>query len=270
MVAYPLAVDTAGGRRAHLRRRLDVARLAVVAGALVLLAGCRVGVSVEVEAGTGGAGHVRATVTLDREAAAQVPDLARQLRVDDLEAAGWEVDGPRPAPGGGVRVRASKPFASAAGAALALEELAGGPPGPVSSLRLEVDRGAWKTRTSLKGTVDLSRGLAVLGDQELAERLGGPTLGLDPAAVERDLGRRLDEVFVFELVGDLPGRVTSNAPTRRDGAAAWPAPLGGTVSVQASSEAWNPLNVALGVLALVSGLALVAVLVRRSRAVSWG
>lgn len=233
--------------------------------ALLLLAGCRVDVSVEVEADIAGRGVVRATVRLDREAVEQVPDLAGQLRTDDLAAAGWAVDGPAPAAGGAMVVRLSKPFDSAAEATRTLGEL--GP--PFRSLRLTAGPGLWRTRTRLRGAIDLSGGLGVFGDEVLEQRLGGAGLGLDPAAVERDLGRPPAEVFAFEVVGDLPGRVEANTPARRSGDVVWPAVLGSIVVVEATSHAWNVPRLALSGVALLSGAALVVVLVRRSRAVSW-
>ena len=234
--------------------------------ALVLLGGCRVGVSVEVRPDTTGGGHVRATVTLDAEAARQVPDLAEQLRVDDLRAAGWTIDGPAALPGGGATVSATKPFVTSDGAARALDELGGG----FGSLRLGIDRGFWKSTSTLEGDVDLSAGLAAFGDEELAGVVGHPTLGLDTAAVERELGRPLGDVVAVELVGDLPGRVDANAPESRAGAPVWPVPLGGRVAVQATSEQWNAFALAMGGVSVVSGVALVVVLVRRSRRVTWG
>lgn len=236
--------------------------------AVVALGACRADLSVEVEAAAGGGGHVRATLTLDKDAASQVPDLAQQLRVEDLERAGWEIDGPAPAGGGGVTLRVSKPFSSPAGAARAIEELSA-TGGPFSTLRLTRERGLWKTKTALSGTVDLTAGLGAFGDAALAEKLGSPNLGLDPAAVERDLGKPLAEAVHMEVVGRLPGTVKSNAPASRAGAAVWPVTLGGTARLSASSEAWNVVSLAFGGLAVVSALALVVVLVRRSRWVSW-
>ena len=233
----------------------------------LLLGACRADLSVEVEATARGGGHVRATLTLDKEAAAKVPDLAQQLRVDDLERAGWRIDGPEPAEGGGVHLRVSKPFSSPAGAARVIEELSGAG-GPFSTLGLTRERGLWKTRTALRGTVDLTAGLGAFGDAVLAEKLGSPNLGLDPAAVERDLGKPLAEAVHVEVVGHLPGTVRSNAPATRDGAAVWPVTLGGTARLAASSEAWNVASLAFGGLAMVSALALLVVLVRRSRWVS--
>ena len=257
----------AGCRRVSPPRRL-AARALTAALAVIVLGACRADLSVEVEAAAGGGGHVRATLTLDKEAAAQVPDLARQLRVDDLERAGWEIDGPEPAEGGAVNLRVAKPFSSPAGAARAIEELSGAG-GPFSTLRLTRERGLWKTRTALRGTVDLTAGLGAFGDAALAEKLGSPNLGLDPAAVERDLGKPLAEAVHVEVVARLPGTVRSNAATTRAGAAVWPVVLGRTARLSASSEAWNVASLAFGGLAVGSALALLVMLVRRSRRVSW-
>lgn len=245
------------GRRATLR-----AAVAVLAG--LLLGACRADLAVEIGQGTSGAGRLRATLTLDAEAAAQVPDLAGQLRVDDLEQAGWKVDGPSKQAGGGLRLRVEKGFSSAAGAGRAIEELSGAG-GPFSSLRLTTHRSLWKTTTSLAGTVDLRAGLGAFGDPELAKALGSPTLGLDPAALERQLGRPLSDVVGVEVVGRLPGTVTSNATTTRDGAPAWPVALGATTAVSASSEAWNVRTLALAGAAVLCLLVLLVVLVWRRR-----
>lgn len=254
------------------RRRPDAAPWRRAAGAvvaLVALGGCRADVSVEVETAAGGGGRVVAVVRLDGQAVEQVPDLADQLRVDDLEAAGWVVEGPTPAPGGGARLEASKPFSSTAGARRALDEL-GGPSGPFRNLRLAQDRGFWRTRTTLSGTVDLSAGLGAFGDDALAEELGSPTLGVDPAALERELGRPLGDVLGFEVVADLAGRSDDDAPGTRAGDAVWPVPLGATVEVRATSVAWNAVRLVASAVAVGSGLALLVVVVRRSRGVSWG
>ncbi|HET7487667.1 MAG TPA: hypothetical protein VFJ85_07030 [Acidimicrobiales bacterium] len=239
-------------------------RVALAVLAVLLLGACRADLSVEVAQGAGGSGHVRATVNLDAEAAAQVPDLASQLRVDDLERAGWAVEGPYRRPGGGLGLRVEKPFASADGAQRAIQELSGSG-GPFSSLRLTTKRRFWKTTTALQGTVDLRAGLAAFGDPELAKVLGSPDLGLDPAALERQLGKPLSQVVGVELVGNLPGTVTSNAPRARGGSAVWPVPLGSSTTVAASSQAWNVRSLVLAGVAVLCCLALLAVLVRRRR-----
>lgn len=208
-------------------------------------------------------------MSLDEEAAAQVPDLAQQLRVDDLRAGGWRVEGPTPTEGGGTELRAVKRFRSPAGASRALAEVSG-PGGPFASLRLSQRRSLWKTRTALTGTVDLSRGLESFGDEVVKERLGGHVLGADPAELERQLGMALSRVFRFRLLARLPGAVRSDAPLQEGGAAVWPVELGATQTVAASSERWNVANLLFAAVAVAAALALLVVLVRRSRHVSWG
>ncbi|HEX2700252.1 MAG TPA: hypothetical protein VHM89_08640, partial [Acidimicrobiales bacterium] len=119
------------------------------------------------------------------------------------------------------------------------------------------------------GTVDLRAGLGAFGDAGLAEKLGGPNLGIDPAAVERELGKPLSEAVHVAVVGRLPGTVESNAPSTSDDGAVWPVALGATASIAASSEAWNVVRLAFAGLAVVSGLTLLGLLVRRSRLFSW-
>lgn len=235
------------------------AALALVVG----LGGCRAELSVEVEAGTAGDGRVQATVSLDREAAAQVGDLAGQLRVDDLEAAGWQVAGPEEVAGGGVRLRATKAFSSPAGADRALDELTG-PDGAFGSLRLARSGGPLRARTTLSGRVDLSAGIGAFGDERLQGQLGNATLGLDPAELARELGQPLDRVLAVELAARLPGSTRSDAPSSRGGLEVWPVPLGTSVRVSATSTAWDPARAVAAALAVACGLALVAVIAVRA------
>ena len=251
-----------GGTRGQVPSRPLWVRVVLAAAAVLVLGACQVDLSVEIDVAAGGGGRVRAVISLDKEAAAQVPDLARQLRLEDLEAAGWVVDGPRPSEGGGVVLEVSKGFASPAGATQVLQEL-GGEGGPFSSLRVSRQASLWKTKTALRGTVDLSKGLDAFGDARLTEQLGGPGLGLDQAAVERELGRPLAEALTVRVVGRLPGDTASNAPGA--GEDVWPLPLGGTINVAASAEQWNTTRLTFTAVAVSSGLALAMVLLRRRR-----
>ena len=79
--------------------------------------------------------RTNATQTVVGTAAAQVPDLDGELRVDDLRAAGWTVHGPRKVRGGGVRVVARRPFGTPAEAARAVAQLTG-PSGPFPAWRI--------------------------------------------------------------------------------------------------------------------------------------
>ena len=242
-------------RRGRLRRRRGrgAARFSLALGglSLVLLAGCDARLAVEIDAGPDGNGEVKASVVLDERAAAQVPDLERLLRVDDLEEAGWRVEGPTRRDDGGIRVQAVKSFRSPTGAARAMAELSG-PEGPFRDFRLEVDRSYLLTRTALLGTLDLTRGLESFSDEVLAQRLGSP-LGVDTKTVERQLGKPLGEAFHVEVVARLPG----------EQARVWSPALGERVQVAASGTRLNGERIAFGVIALAAGVALLVVLARR-------
>ena len=242
-------------------------RVLAAALALVLLGGCRVGVTVGVDSEADGSGRVRALVTLDADAARRVPDLADQLEVDDLRAAGWEVTGPRPsaATEGGVEVEAVKRFRSPGEATQAVEEISG-PTGPFRDFRLKRSRSFLKTRTAFEGTVDLKAGLEGFGDDELRRRLGGSALGFDPADLERQVGTSLSRIFDIRVVARLPGDVeATNAPGRADNGAVWRPTLGEEVRLTATAERWNVRNVAAAVLAALAAIASVVLAVRRLR-----
>lgn len=186
----------------------------------------------------------------------QVPDLAEQLRLEDLKTAGWTIEGPAPAPGGRTEVRAERDFASPAEATRLLQELSG-PSGPFGSLRLTRDRSLLQTRTSLTGAVDLAGGLAAFSDEVLKEKLGGLPLGVDLAQLEAELGKPLADVFGFRLTTDLPGE--AEGPTQ------WTIRLGETTPVDVVAEKWNLTTLAAGTTSIAAGLALLAILVRRVR-----
>lgn len=253
--AYAHRVARLPFRRAHRRAFRPV----LVGLAFVLLAGCRADVTVAVRATAEGDGAVSATLSLDKEAAAQVPDLAEQLRVGDLKTAGWRIEGPTPATGGRTEVRAVKAFSSPEEATRAMQELSGAG-GPFGSLHLTRTRSLLKTRTSLAGAVDLTAGLAGFSDEVLKQRLGGSALGVEPAQLEAQLGRPLAEVFGFHLTADLPGRTEANAA-----GPVWRARPGETVKVRAVSEQWNLSIVGFGAISAISGVALLASVIRRMR-----
>jgi hypothetical protein len=86
-----------------------LARLLLVVGAVVLLAGCRADVTVSIAADDDGSGLVEVQVVLDAEAVDRLDDL-ESFQTDDLTDAGWTVTDPVDLEDGGVRLRASKPY----------------------------------------------------------------------------------------------------------------------------------------------------------------
>jgi len=237
---------------------------AVAALAAAVLPACQVSTSVGVDGRADGSGVVRAVVTLDKDAAGQVPDLGSKLRVDDLRSAGWRVDGPTPTADGGLTVSARKAFATPAEAKTVVDQLSG-KDGPFQAFTLRRSRSFAKTRLTFRGTVDLSKGLGSFSDAGLRQRLGDGGLGFDPNQLQTRLGQALSRVFPVKVVVRLPGSVTSNAPLRAGNGAQWSPTLGEHVTVTASSEQWNAGNLAAAVVAVVAGLALVVLLALNMR-----
>ena len=217
---------------------------------LVLVAGaCRVDVEVGIEAEADGSGRVRVEVEADREVVEAV-DLSKGLRTDDLQQAGWEVEGPTPRPEGGQRVVATKPFRTPAGAKLVIEEITGAD-GPFRGFRLEQTRTFARTTTRLAGTVDLAEGIEAFGDPGLRTALGGSDLGLDLGKLEQTAGAPLDQLVGIQVVVRLPGDVEANAPKVGGNEARYEVPLRQRLELTARSTAWNTFNlVAAGVAAL--------------------
>jgi hypothetical protein len=187
---------------------------------------------------------VSASVSLDKEAAQAVPDLAQQLRTSDLLKAGWKVVGPSPVTGGGVNVTATKPFANNAELAQIVNDLSG-PTGPFHDFHLRQQRSFFSTTTSFSGRVDLTCGLRCFGDPQLQQQLGAD-LGIDPTKLQQQAGVILNRVFKFQVAVRLPGSLqSSNAPAQAGNGAVWQPKLGDTATVSANARAVNTLRIVL-------------------------
>jgi hypothetical protein len=243
------------------------ARRSAAALAALVLPACQVTTSVGVDARSNGSGEVRAVVTLDKDAAGQVPDLGAKLRVADLRAAGWRVDGPTATADGGLTVSARKPFATPAEASTVIEQLSGST-GPFQAFKLRRTRSFAKTRLGFTGTVDLSKGLASFSDPTLRSRLGGSDLGFDPSQLQSRLGQALARVFPVKVSVRMPGTVTSNAPLRAGNGAQWSPTFGERVTLTAASEQWNTGNLAAAAVSVAAGLALLVLLALNMRSES--
>jgi hypothetical protein len=237
--------------------------------ALVVLLGltaCQVRVTAGIDVGADGEGTVRAGVGLDAEALRAVGDLAAALRVDDLRAAGWEVEGPREEGDGLTWVRAARAFSDVEEAGLALSELSG-PDGPFRNLTFERERSFLRTKTRLSGSVDLSGGLAGFADADL-RNLVGDTIRLDPEGVRGELGADVDQAVQVQFEARLPGSVTSNAPERAADRFVWRPAMGQQLAIQASSSGLTipvvPIALAVGLLLAVGAGTVVVVRRRRT------
>jgi len=161
--------------------------LAVVGLLLVLLGGsaCRVDATVTVDVADDGTGHVDVVIQLDAEAVDAIGGLDERVRVADLTDAGWTVDGPHGTTGGlageatdgaitgvtGAQVAVRKAFDHPDDLGAVLAEVVG--PAAISDVLLVRQREFAETTWSLDGRIDLSAGLDLLADAELAAVLDG-------------------------------------------------------------------------------------------------
>jgi hypothetical protein len=257
------------------RRRLRAAALLLCAGLVAaLLGGCRVATSVAVSEPEPGHGSVSVTVTLDSSALAALGGLAAlrsQLSAGDLEAAGWSMTGPAPAPGGGAVVSATHGFGPDSEADQLISEIAG--PGRFG-LVLRSHRTFWYTYYGLSGAVDLRCGLECFGDTGLRAATGSP-LGVDPGAVSAAAGSAGGSAggsaFTFSVGARLPGRLeATDSPARQGGVLVWTPQLGRSLTVSARTRTVNQGTVvavigAAGVVLVALASWLSVRLVRRRR-----
>lgn len=246
-------------------------RLALAAACVVTAAACRVDATTTVVVAEDGSGTVEVEVVLDEEAFQRVDDLDTQLRVDDLVEAGWTVSGPEPGDDGGRVVVATKPFAEPEQAASVLAEIAG--PDVLVDAAVSRDKRFGRVEQGFEATLDLSGGIEAFGDEELTALLNGLPIGQDVATLEEELGAPLEDLTSFTVVVELPeGEVsTSGDPevTEPEGRRVfrWEAALGDPPrDLRAETSETDWLVLGLAALAVVAGLALAALLLRRLRA----
>ena len=176
--------------------------LLISVAVVALVAGCRADVAVTVDVAPDGSGTVAVTVDFDADVVAHVSDLRSQLRLDDVEAAGWVVDEPVELDGGGLRVRATRPVADAAGFASALAEVH---PALFPDTELELRRTFATTRYLWRSTVDRSLGVEAFGDPGLTAVLGGELFGLPLDVLTERAGGPLEEMVTVDVAVQLPG-----------------------------------------------------------------
>ena len=190
-----------------VRRRLGVRwrpALVALAGIVVLASACEVGVGVDIEVAENGSGTVSVGASLDRAAAEVLGDLAGQISLEDLAAAGWDVSGPAREADNRVWLRASKAFGSAEQLPAVLEEIAG--PGVFSGFQLRRRAEFAEQTWEVAGQVDPAAAIPELLDtlafnSGLQERIR--------RAVAEAGGESLTDGLTVRLSIDLPGELRS-------------------------------------------------------------
>lgn len=186
-----------------MTRRILPLLLAVVT---VTMASCRVDVAIDVDVEQNGSGTVTVSVVTDAEVVDTAPGLADDVRVDDLRAAGWTVDGPTDTADGGLQMTLTRGF-STPEQATALLATINGPAGPLRTLAVSRSATDDSLVFTVTGALGVEGGLLAFTDPDLLASLGvSPyaeqiaTAGVDPA-----------QTVGIEVSMALPGEVQTTS-----------------------------------------------------------
>ncbi len=200
--------------------------VAVLTLILLALTGCRVEGSVDVAVSEDGSGRVRVSVVLDDDAVERLGDPTTELKLNDLEAAGWTVEAPDRS-GVLTSIGVSKPFGSPGDLQRVLDEVAGA--GMFIDWRVTLNDGFASRSWKVTGSIRVAGNLEQFSDDEVATKLDG-----------LKLGRTADELRA-EFGGEptVPLTVTVHLPAEVSSASA------GAAGVDATGRRWS-LDVAKG------------------------
>lgn len=202
------------------------AHLVGIVSALVVLASCRVDQTITLDVTPKGSGTVTVLLVADAAVVAKVPDLAADVRTDDLEKAGWDVDGPDTTDEGGLRVEISRDFATPEQATAIMAQV-GGQDGPMRGLALARSGKDTNSTWTLAGALQITGGLGAFIDKAGADLIGGAPF----AGEVSDAGLEIGEALGIEFVASLPGKIEATTGAARatgDTGVSWRVPMDGS------------------------------------------
>lgn len=181
--------------------------------------------NVDVEMAENGSGVIALTAVADAELVARAPGLAEDLRVDDLVAAGWAVQGPAPTADGGLSIVLRRSFATPEEATAVLATL-NGPDGPLLDVLVGRRVGERDVTLSMAGFAGVTNDLAAFADADLLTSVGATPWAAELAAS----GRTLADALSLTVSAGLEGETESVAGVvGDDGRIRWSVPLDGTL-----------------------------------------
>lgn len=210
------------------------ARLIAVVSAMALLASCRVDQTITLDVAPNGSGTVTVLLVADAAVVAKVPDLAADVRTEDLEKAGWDVDGPDTTDEGGLRIEVSRDFDTPEQATAILAQV-GGQDGPLRGLALARSGKDTDSTWTLTGALQVTGGLGAFIDKAGADLIGGAPF----AGEVSDAGLEIGEALGVEFIASLPGKIEATTGAARaagDTGVSWRVPMdGSTIDVATTS-----------------------------------
>jgi hypothetical protein len=198
-------------------------RLCVVACAALTLSSCRVDQSVSLTVKHNGSGEVTVVITADKNIVAKAPNLAADLRTDDLVAVGWEVSKPVETKTGGLTVTLVRPFRNPAEANIALSQV-NGPKGPLHEMVVTRTGKDTNSQWSLAGRLEVTGGLEAFIDDAGLELVGAAPYLANVQEAGLDLGDAVGITFT----ATLPGEIEQSTGVRGDGIVSWAVPMDGS------------------------------------------
>lgn len=244
---------------------------AVVVGLLVLLvaSACRVDTTVDIKVEEDGSGLVTIAIDADLEAVNLLVEDPADLRFSDLEAAGWDLDGPE-VDDGGITLTARKPFLSPEDLPDVLAELMGEDL-IFSNVALDQQHefamfGLRPAETSytFAADIDPTPDLEALGDETLAALLDGFPLGRSLIRVGEDAGVPISNTLGLVVNVTLPANVSTETGEAVDDVATWSFTYGDSpTSIDARASVDEILPRVWAVIAILAALLLVLVVLSR-------
>jgi hypothetical protein len=178
-------------------------RLIALVAAAIVITGCRVDTAIDVAVKPDGSGVITVTATADKAVVDQAPGLARDLRFDDAEKAGWVNDRVSTPSSGGLQVVLHHDFTSAREATALLREVTGAN-GPLHGVEITRTSSSDGVVTELHGTLRVDGGLDAFADPDLLKAIGATPYANDIEAAGLTPSKAVTVAFTAELAGAKP------------------------------------------------------------------
>jgi hypothetical protein len=210
---------------------------------MLFLSSCRVDQTISLEINRNGTGKVVVTAIADKAVVDAAPELAADIRTEDLVTAGWKVQGPTPTDDGGLRLEISRSFQDPTEATLILGQV-NGPRGPLQEAVLTRSGKDTNSVWTLAGRLEVNGGLQAFVDDAAFELLGAAPYAADIQEAGLDLGAVVGLTFTVTL----PGNIESTTGVQNNGVVSWLVPTDGSrVDIATSSTNVDVVSSVAGV-----------------------
>ena len=178
---------------------------------------------VTIDVAQSGAGSVTVNLIADSQVVAAAPNLADDLRFDDIKAAGWVVTRPNKTVDGGLQVSLTHTFDNAEQAGVLLDQLSG-EYGPFKQMSLTRSGKDTDSTFKLDGVLQVDGGLNAFADSQMLKIIGGAPFAENIEQAGLDLGKAM----TIDFVATLPGAIERTTGIDTENTVTWRVPLDGS------------------------------------------